>query len=108
MARWLLRGMMAVLFVLAVGGYGLAVASRDGCIRDTTADIVARDVRGFLFDGTMIRADAIAVTSEVRWPFVVDVYYSVPVDLHATLHRQRYIVLPWGSHRHSHTTRFPV
>lgn len=101
-------GILLVAFATAGVGYGVAVASRDHCMRDTSNRLVASHVKGFRYDGSVVGADAIPVTSRVMWPFVVDVYYSVPQDLHAAFGHDRYMALPWGHKRLSHEVDYSL
>jgi hypothetical protein len=95
-------GVLTLASVVASVGYGMAFHSRNDCIRDTSQDLAARHVKGFTMEGRTVDAAAIHLASQVSWPFVVDVYYSVPWGMHSAQARNRYAVLPWGTKKVSH------
>jgi|GEM_PF-1869472 len=99
--KWSGVGALAVV-CLAVAGFGLAVASKNDCMRETSRQLVLNHVEGFTFDGLTVGPESIPVRSEVTWPFVVDVTYVVPRDLHVAIGHDRYLAMPWGARRLSH------
>ena len=96
----------AVLFFAL--GYGLAFAARDKCVSDTARAVMEQHIKGRDFSGTAVEVNAADVESRIRWPFVVDVYYGVPRDLHVTVHRDRYVVWPWKISKPLHTVYYLV
>ena len=99
--KWVGVGVLAAV-CFATGGLGLAVASKNDCMRDTSHQLVVNRVEGFTFDGRTVGFESIPVRSQVTWPFVVDVYYDVPRGMHEAMGHDRYLAMPWGTRRLSH------
>ena len=59
-------------------------------------EAIASGITGLDFGGQTIPANQFKIGSRVKWPFVVEGYYSVPFDMHARIHATIYLVLPWG------------
>ena len=87
----------AFLVLVAVCAYGwvLATHAAPNCVRDTTSEVMAQNIRVPRLDGSVVTGAQIAVSSKVEWPFVVSVAYFVPSGLHANYYENRYFVLPW-------------
>ncbi|RUL67699.1 hypothetical protein [Dyella choica] len=107
MVRKVLAGTLIFVLPVASVGYGLAFQAKKDCLTDTSRDLVARHVKGFTMEKAVDTAD-IPITSRVAWPFVVDVYYSVPWGMHAAMSRNRYTVFPWGSKKVSHKVEYSL
>jgi len=100
----ILGGALITAFLFSALGYGLAFAARDKCVSDTARAVTEQHIKGRDFAGTVVEVSAADVESRIRWPFIVDVYYSVPWGLHAVGHRDRYVVLPWEIRKPLHTS----
>lgn len=88
----------AVIAALAVSGYVVANLARPSVEREARQRAIASRAMGLSFGGQVVPASQFKVGSEVRWPFIAIGYYSVPFDLHVTVHVQTYLVLPCGKY----------
>ena len=93
--RKIVFAVLAITIAIFVAGYGLAKAAIPGCVQDTSLEMKSKNIRGMRFGGEIVPPEKLKIVAEVRWPFVVSVFYFVPFDLHSSTHENRYIVLPW-------------
>jgi hypothetical protein len=98
---------LTALTVLAIG-LATAVASRSSIERELSEQLVAGHVQGRRLGGEVIPSSQITVTSRVSWPFLVEAWYFVPIDIHGRYHQVIYLVVPWGRRRISSQDFFPV
>ncbi|MFC4527242.1 hypothetical protein ISN76_11095 [Dyella halodurans] len=83
-----------VACLVAVGGHALAHHALGECTRDTVDELTRDQVTGLTMDGAPIPADKFPVSAKVALPFVVDVYYDVPLGIRTIRRGNRYFVLP--------------
>jgi len=79
-------------------GYAVALFGSSACEGRMQAEILAKHVTGRGMLGEVIPSSQIRVFSRVEYPFMVVAGYSVPVDLHASIHKARFLVLPGYVH----------
>ncbi|MBM7124117.1 hypothetical protein ACFFJT_06600 [Dyella flava] len=79
-------------------GYITADLARSSIEQEARQRAIASGAKGLGFGGQIVPASQFKVGSAVRWPFVTVGYYAVPFDLHATVHEETYLVLPWGKY----------
>lgn len=89
------------VIVLSVGalylcaGYLSAWQAMQACIDESYRSAQQRDVRGFDMRGRKVRPTLDEFHASISGPFLVEVDYSVPRDMHATIFVDRYLTLPW-------------
>jgi hypothetical protein len=93
--RNVLLSALATTLVIAVVGYAIAWHSLDSCESETFREIqrkniVHTDMLGK--EAPVLRSD---VYARVTAPFQVEVSYLVRYDIHGSVHRKNYFVLPW-------------
>ena len=89
-------------------GFVSANSYRSSIERELRQELIAKRVSGRALGGEIIPTDEIAVASRIKWPFVVEASYFVPVDLHGRHHQVLYLALPWGYRRLSSQDFLPV
>jgi hypothetical protein len=82
----------ALAFCTLAVGYASARYSLDSCADEVFADAQRRNVSGRHMDGQIVRPSRSDITAIISGPFLVEVWYSVPHDLHATDYSARYVV----------------
>ena len=83
-----------VACLMAVSGHMLAQHALPDCTKDTVDELTVEGVTGLNMDGTQVPASKIPVSARVALPFVVDVYYDVPLGIRTIRRGNRYFVLP--------------
>jgi len=90
---------VAAAFVgLVVLGIAVASIGRISVEQDERQQAIASGATGLSFGGQVVPASQFKVGSRVKWPFIVEGYYAVPFDIHASVHIKTYLVLPWGKY----------
>jgi hypothetical protein len=89
---WLFVTFLAVIFA----GYATARISLASCAAQSFSDMEKHGVTGVDLDGHKIVLTQRDVHASVSGPFLVDVQYLVPYDLHGTLHVSNFVALPWA------------
>jgi hypothetical protein len=97
-----------VVFGLSAAGYGTAYFSRKIVENELRREITAKNVRGLGLLGEKIPHEKIEVHAEVKYPFVVEGYYFVPIDLHGRYRFVEYLALPWGIYHLSTQDFYPI
>ena len=91
-----------LLVVLAVTlgylaiGYGVASRNANTCEELAFREAIAKNIRGFDPSGTTVTAQRSEIVSSIS-PFEVEVTYSVPRDLHATVFTKKFHVSLFGN-----------
>ncbi|MQP76506.1 hypothetical protein CQ393_11465 [Stenotrophomonas sp. MYb238] len=93
---------------LLAAGLVSASAYQSSIEHELRQEIVAERVSGRDLDGKIIPTAQIEITSRIKWPFVVEASYFVPIDLHGRHHQALYLALPWGYRRLSSKDFLPV
>jgi len=92
----------AAVLVLAVGvGYLTAWSSLSACADETYQEIRRLGISGTDIQGNKVGLSRNNVSARIAGPFLVEVQYLVPYDLHGTLHVERYLALPWRTAKRS-------
>lgn len=103
MATWR-RATLAVVAVLALAlgtGYLTAWRSLSACADKTYQEVQRLGISGTDIQGNKVRLSRSNIYPRIAGPFLVEVQYLVPYDLHGTLHVERYLALPWGATKRS-------
>lgn len=95
MRKIILIAGLVVVGALATG-YATAFFSRKYVENELKREITAKNVRGLGLLGEHIPSEKIEVHIEVKYPFVVEGCYFVPIDLHGRYHSVEYLAMPWG------------
>ena len=97
------RGLLAAIALGACGiglffaaGQLVARNATQTCAASTIAHLAANPQIGLGFHGERISVGPEDATAEVAGPFQVVTRYSVPRDLHASIHTRHYWAFPWG------------
>ena len=103
MATWRKATFAAVAaLVLVIGlGYLTAWHSLSACLDETYQEIQHLGISGTDIRGNEVRLSRSSVSARIAGPFLVEVQYLVPDDLHGTLHIDRYLALPWRTAKRS-------
>jgi len=109
MATWkrALVGLFVTFFAVILAGYATAWISLASCADRSFAEIEKHGTTGMGLDGHEIVLTHNDVQASVSGPFLVDVQYLVPYDLHGTLHLSTYLALPWGIYLRS-ANKYPL
>ena len=86
---------LVVLVLLVAIGYLTARNAQRAIEQEVREVVLAKNVRGFQFDGKEVAPEQVDVTSWIEWPFVVVGSWSVPVGMHRAYSHTTYLVLPW-------------
>ncbi|MEH6415690.1 hypothetical protein [Pseudomonas sp. CGJS7] len=90
-----------VLTALSIGalyfcaGYLTAWQAKQACVDESYRSAQQRDVHGYRMGGGKVRPTRGEFEANIAGPFQVEVVYSVPRDMHATIFVERYLTLPW-------------
>lgn len=84
--------------VLAYYGFGYALAAHQAseCEEIAFQEAVQKHISGFAIGRNMVTVQRSTVRSSIS-PFTVEVSYSVPRDLHATVFIRRFHISPLGA-----------
>jgi len=103
MATWrkaILAAAAALVLVLGAG-YLTAWKSLSACADETYQEIRRLGISGTDIQGNKVGLSRNNVSARIAGPFLVEVQYLVPYDLHGTLHVERYLALPWRTAKRS-------
>jgi len=92
------RIVVAAMLGLIILGYIIASLAQPSIGKVMRQEANSSSITGISFGGQRVLANNFKVGSKIEWPFVVIGYFSVPFDLHATVHATTYLVLPWGKY----------
>ena len=97
MSRWLTALVIAACGgSVFIGGLLTARNSAQRCGASTSAHLAANPQIGYGLASDPVRVGTKDITVEVSGPFQVVTSYSVPRDLHASVHYHHYWAFPWG------------
>jgi hypothetical protein len=102
-----LAGLCVTFLGVTLAGYATAQISLASCADQSFAEIKKHGTTGMGIDGHTIFLTHHDVKASVSGPFLVDVQYLVPRDLHGTLHISTYLALPWGIYLRS-ANKYPL
>jgi hypothetical protein len=94
-----------VASALALGtlaiGYASAWSSLDSCAEEVFRDTQRRNVAGTDMLGNRVRPSRGDISANIVGPFLVEVSYMLPRDLHGSIYYTRYVVLFGYRHQRS-------
>jgi len=103
MATWrkAILAAAAALVLFLGAGYLTAWNSLSACADETYQEIQHLGISGTDIQGNKVGLSRNNVFARIAGPFLVEVQYLVPYDLHGTLYVDRYLALPWRAVKRS-------
>ena len=103
---WKKTAVVASAFALGilVVGYASAWSSLDSCAEEVFRDTQRRNVAGTDMLGNRVRPSRDDISANIVGPFLVEVIYMLPRDLHGSIYYTRYVVFFGYRHQRSSDT----